>query len=369
MKKFEEYFSFKDILGDLIRWRVKGQDVDKTLPPRREWCRDKVQRRKRLSNEEVHQRAIWRKVIVVREQGRLEDYKWGRALRKLVNDVQSAVFSGDVSFQKPTLLDVPKGYENGIAQYRKVAKFERLADRVILNRTRIYVRDVLEDILGDCCYSYRRDAGITHQTAIRALQEWRGKHAAATMFVAECDIQKFFDKISHDVVRHRGNEVGFAPLAGKVLDAYLAVYSHSDSERRGLPQGGSLSTVLANLVLAAADNAVNLIAFAQQQLCQIRSILSGDPGNQCFFHAVFLISLFSLRTNCTRGTYNGNCTINQKSFEQFTFLEEFRLINQMIHCQTLHNSDICHLFYENSAENIMIMLVYSAGNFPVQFIL
>ena len=115
MKKFEEYFSFEDILGDLIRWRVKGQDVGKTLPPRQEWRRDKVQRRKRLSNEEVHRRAIWRKVISVREQGRLEDYKWGVALWELVNGVQSAVFSGDVSFQEPTLLEVPKGYENGIA--------------------------------------------------------------------------------------------------------------------------------------------------------------------------------------------------------------------------------------------------------------
>ena len=256
MKKFEEYFSFEDILGDLIRWRVKGQDVGKTLPPRNEWCRDQVQRRKRLSNEEVHRRAIWRKVISVREQGRLEDYKWGRALLELINGVQSAVSTGDVSFQEPILLEVPKGCENGIAQFRKVAKFEQIADRVILNRTRIYVRDVLEDLLGDCCYSYRRDAGITHQTAIRALQEWRGRHAAGNMFVAECDIRKFFDKISHDVVKRRWMEVGFDTRAGKVLEAYLAVYSHSDSERRGLPQGGSLSTVLANLVLAAADEAV-----------------------------------------------------------------------------------------------------------------
>ena len=256
MKKFEEYFSFEDILGDLIRWRVKGQDVGKTLPPRCEWCRDKVQKRKRLSNEEVHRRAIWRKVLGVRQQGWLLDYKWGRALQGLLDEVRHGILSGNVSFQAPKMLKVTKGYENGIEQFREVAKFERLADRVVLSRTRAYVRDVLEDVLGDCCYSFRRDSGIDHQTAIRALQEWRTEHAEGTMFVAECDIRKFFDAIAHDVVRRRWNEVGFDPLAGKVLDAYLAVYSCSESERRGLPQGGSLSTVLANLVLAAADNAV-----------------------------------------------------------------------------------------------------------------
>ena len=256
MKKFEEYFSFEDILGDLIRWRVKGQDVGKTLPPRSEWCREKVQRRRKLSNEIIHRRAIWRKVIGVRDNGQLQNCKWGQTLLELVSDVQSAVFSGTVTFQPPKLLKVIKGYENGIRQFREVAKFERLADRVILNRTRVYVRDVLEDVLGDCCYSYRRDAKITHQTAIRALQEWRVGHAGGTMFVAECDIQKFFDKISHDVVRSRWNEVCLDPLAGKVLEAYLSVYSRPGSERRGLPQGGSFSTVLANLVLAAADDAV-----------------------------------------------------------------------------------------------------------------
>ena len=256
MKKFEEYFSFEDILGDLVRWRVKGQDVGKTLPPRREWCRSKVQQRKHLSSEEVRRRAIWRKVTGVRQQGRLSDYKWGRALLGLVDAVRHDVLSGNAAFQAPRVFKVAKGYENGIEQFREVAMFERLADRVVLSRMRVYVRDALEEVLGDCCYSFRRDSGIDHQTAIRALQEWRSEHAKGTMFVAECDIRKFFDAIAHDVVRRRWNEVGFDPLAGRVLDAYLAAYSCSESERRGLPQGGSFSTVLANLVLAAADEAV-----------------------------------------------------------------------------------------------------------------
>ena len=76
------------------------------------------------------------------------------------------------------------------------------------------------------------------------------------MYVAECDIRKFFDNIGHDVVRRCWEKIGFDPAAGKVLDAYLAVYSSSEVERRGLPQGGSFSTVLANLVLHDADEAV-----------------------------------------------------------------------------------------------------------------
>lgn len=256
MKNFEEYFSFEAILGDLIRWRIKGQDVGGTLPPRCEWCRDKAPRRKSLPSEEIHRRAIWRKVNGVRQQGRLLNYKWGLALQHFVDEVRNAVFSGEVAFQAPRVFNVTKGYENGIEQFRSVAQFDQLSDRVIVNRIRVYVRDVLEDVLGEHCYSYRRNLEINHQTAIKALQEWRVKHSAKAMFVAECDIKKFFDTIAHNVVQRRWNEIGFDPLAEKIFEAYLAAYSCSESERRGLPQGGSLSTVLANLVLAAADKAV-----------------------------------------------------------------------------------------------------------------
>ena len=98
------------------------------------------------------------------------------------------------------------------------------------------------------------------------------------LFVGECDIQKFFDSISHNVVRDRWTKEGFEPAATKVLDAYLKVYCANNVEysdpapyyavvqehgmlgdtalRRGLPQGGSLSTVLANMVLSVADDAV-----------------------------------------------------------------------------------------------------------------
>ena len=100
---------------------------------------------------------------------------------------------------------------------------------------------------------------IAHQLAVARLKSWRGKFADGSLVVAECDIKKFFDNISHDVVRRRWSEVGFDERSGKVLEAYLRVYSGA-VVGRGLPQGGSFSTVLANLVLAEADAAVLRVA-------------------------------------------------------------------------------------------------------------
>ena len=261
--KIEDYFSFEAIVNDLIRWRIKGKDVGKVLPPRRMWSRAGVKDRKGLSPETVRRQAIWRTIHCVFDglsgADNLSNMHWAQNLRRLVDEVRAAVFSGNVAFEKPKIFSVPKARVNGIMQYREVASFRRAADRVILSRMTAYVRDVLEPHLSEHCYSFRRDSTVTYQLAVRRLQEWRRAHADGSMFVAECDIKKFFDNIAHDVVRRRWREVGFDPVSEKVLEAYLAVYSSSEVERRGLPQGGSFSTVLANLVLAAADDAVRKV--------------------------------------------------------------------------------------------------------------
>ena len=63
MKEFEEYFSFEAIVGDLIRWRVKGRDVGKVLPSRREWSRAGAKAREGVSPEAVRRQSIWRAVM------------------------------------------------------------------------------------------------------------------------------------------------------------------------------------------------------------------------------------------------------------------------------------------------------------------
>ena len=280
---FEEYFSFEAIVGDLIRWRVKGKgafdengrrDVEKVLPPRKAWSRAGAKERDGVDPEVVRKWAIRRTVMRHRRAGTLEEMEWGRRLTAFVNSVREAVFSGNVAFEKPRMIKIPKGYKDGIQEFRDVASFDNLADRVILSRTTVYARDVLEGVLGDCCYSFRRDPERSHQLAIEKLQDWRADHANGEMYVAECDIKKFFDNISHDVMRCCWGKVGFDQAAGKVLEAYLAVYAADSGvtgedgglgtarptgTRRGLPQGGSFSTVLANLVLHEADEAVNAL--------------------------------------------------------------------------------------------------------------
>lgn len=263
--KFEEYFSFEAILGDLVHWRIRGKDVGGTLPARKAWRRSGIRGRDGVDPAIVRQRAVWRTVHRLRQDGTLANYRWGQALLKLIEDVRGRVSSGIITFDPPRMIEIAKGYKNGRPEYRRVASFENLSDRVILSRMTAYVRDRLESILSGSCYSFRKDNSITHQTAVEHLQRYRARFAEGSLFVGECDIEKFFDNISHEVVRERWAAIGFDPKAEKILEAYLKVYPLQLGDqancllRRGLPQGGSLSTVLANMVLSVADDAVAAI--------------------------------------------------------------------------------------------------------------
>ena len=100
--EFEEYFSFEAIVGDLIRWRVKGKgtvdangrrDVEKVLPPRRAWCRAGAKAREGVDPEAVRKQAVWRTVRreCGRQGGKRSAMRWAQNLMQLVGEVRRAV--------------------------------------------------------------------------------------------------------------------------------------------------------------------------------------------------------------------------------------------------------------------------------------
>ena len=129
--KVEEYFSFEAILGDLARWRIRGKDVGGTLPARKAWRRSGIRGREGVAPAIVRQRAVWRTVNRLLRDGTLADFRWGQALLNLVENVRSRIASDDFAFAKPRLIDIAKGYKNGKPEYRRVASFDNLSDRII----------------------------------------------------------------------------------------------------------------------------------------------------------------------------------------------------------------------------------------------
>ena len=169
--KFEEYFSFEAILGDLVRWRIRGKDVGGTLPARKAWRRSGIRGREGVAPAIVRQRAVWRTVNRLLRDGTLVDFRWGQALLKLVEDVRGRVSSETITFDPPRMIDIAKGYKNGRPEYRRVASFENLSDRVILSRMTAYVRGFLL-FFSEGQFRHASDGSGTFAAVSREICRW-----------------------------------------------------------------------------------------------------------------------------------------------------------------------------------------------------
>ena len=247
------------------------------LPPRRQWVRLSPKRRGRNSSSQLQVVSIMRCVRAREKAGTLAETRWGNRLLRLVADVRQRVKRRDFSVAAPRAATVPKLTVSGSRETRDISIFDDPADAVLLARTAAYLRDWFEPVLkaGKCCYSFRRSRKLTHQSAVAALCRWRKRHEGEELFVAECDIRKFFDNIRHDVIlkalyRYAAELGNLDPAAREVVRAYLRCYrvGETNGVAYGIPQGGSLSPVLANMVMAQADEAV--LAFASEGLFYAR---------------------------------------------------------------------------------------------------
>ena len=337
--KLDDYFSLFEVVKMLSAWRVKtaatrhqyqlywsrlrierpsaDEDVSPAgqfpseeaalLPPRREWRRGRKDSRKTQSAAKISALSIIRTVSGYEKSGKLPMTSWGRQLLKFYEALRLSLLTGNVKLNPPTIKLVRKSIGRVDAMdeakrqsaYRSLAMFRDLRDRILIGKTTTYLRDLFDSELKDCCYAFRRNGRrFSFRSAVADLVEYRKRFSGKTLYVADCDVQKFFDVINHDVIRsaydsfvHRVAEKDPDPRARQILEAYLGVYSfpaivencqdpeviakrgfvakvpesvleelypgaQANELHLGIPQGGALSPLLANIVMDAADRAV-----------------------------------------------------------------------------------------------------------------
>ena len=262
-------------------------DVDDSatyMPPRRLWSRIRLGAR-RMNDRSVYNKfAIMRHVRWVILNGKLDEYEWGRRFAEFAARIRARVERGDFDFEMPISFAVEKPGKGT----RFVTSFLNLEDKVILRQVSKYLRKTFDAKLSPNCYSFREDPCVDHSTAVKALIDYRADHKGETLWVAECDIRKFFDVIDHRVAwrafERMARGAKMDRMAKKAVKGYLAAYTSTETlvkgckpkcrtkgeeyvgkirdalDKRdvgvGVPQGGAISMLIANWVLDVADRRV-----------------------------------------------------------------------------------------------------------------
>jgi RNA-directed DNA polymerase len=125
-------------------------------------------------------------------------------------------------------------------------------DRVIQQAVYQVLMPIFDPDFSDQSYGFR--PGKSAHDAVRKLREYirEGYRTAVDL-----DLSKFFDTVNHDVLMHRVSrkvrDKQVLRLIGKYLRAGVMVNGRLKKTPKGVPQGGPLSPLLANILLDDLD--------------------------------------------------------------------------------------------------------------------
>jgi RNA-directed DNA polymerase len=127
-----------------------------------------------------------------------------------------------------------------------------VVDRVIQQAIYQVMMPVFDPDFSEFSYGFR--PGRSAHDAVRKVREYirKGYRIAVDM-----DLSKFFDRVNHDVLMHRVarkiRDKHILRLIGKYLRAGVVIKGRLQKSREGVPQGGPLSPLLANILLDDLD--------------------------------------------------------------------------------------------------------------------
>lgn len=299
-------------LGERHATRVRARRpvLDRCFPPRSEWVRLPAHERHRVAATRLPLVTLERTVFRVWRTDATASPPWLTKLRALIEEIRGrALGSGvPIDVEPPRVVPLPR--PDGL--YRPIALYP-LRDRVIASLTARYLLGAFDIDQSPCSFAYRcaRSSGRpgepatnpSHHDAFAHLRALRERFGDGPLWVAECDLHGFFDSLHHDevmgsfdeaIARARARGISVDPRARRIVEAFLRTYTflghalpevrrwfaerrvagrlHSCEERLrshyaslgtsldiapvGVAQGSPLGGLLANLVLDAADRAV-----------------------------------------------------------------------------------------------------------------
>ncbi len=309
--------------------------LNKLLPPRKKWVnlggdsRIDKNTKQPISSSRRNEYSLIKTIKAYRKKSPNEP--WLLALDEFIKDIQISVESGTHKISTPTIFPKPKNEKqlNGENECRPICLFN-LKDRIILSITNKYLTRLFDDHFEDCSYAFRSKKNregtviLNHHDCIKEILDFRKRNLEKPLWVAECDMEKFYDTVNHKIAKVLYDELiqkckevypslnfnNPTHLFSQFLECYafninvplpedteywksydipnghfkwvsiefknLGYYENVESERIGIPQGGALSGLIANIMLNVADKVILQTGAFYLRFCDDMIILHPD---------------------------------------------------------------------------------------------
>lgn len=328
-------YNVEDVCG-FHQYEIKFiEQLNKILPPRKKWVNlYKTSRIDSRTNQVItsNKRNEYSLIKTIKKfRAKSPNEPWLLALDEFISDIQKSVVSTSYKIPTPTIFPKLKKEINlkGENECRPICLFN-LKDRIILSITNKYLTQLFDDCFEDCSYAFRSkknksgNAVINHHDCIKGILEFKQKYIDSPLYVAECDMEKFYDTVNHKIAKVLYGELinkcqekypsfnfkSATHVFNQFLECYafnknvpserdlkywesysipngvfkwvdnefkrLGYYPSIETERIGIPQGGALSGLIANIMLNVADKVVLQTGAFYMRFCDDMIILHPD---------------------------------------------------------------------------------------------
>lgn len=285
------------------------------LPPRRQWVKLSQKKRTRDNHpiDSISKNILSLFLTIKKGMNTEPKSKWATDLGHFCIQIRKNALSFNHIIGKPKIIPQPKDKKTKGEKICRPICLYSIQDSLIVTQTNRYFTGLFDDQFSQSSYAFRatkkdeygKSKVIRHHDAFQKIIEYRESNRGVPLYVAECDMEKFFDSVDHrlviwrffifclvsflsyfqiaslhaisiflsylksysfnkDVIPLNSNQLHFQSFglnSGKykwVEKDLLDYYSKDSLTRRriGIPQGGALSGLIANIVLDYADKKI-----------------------------------------------------------------------------------------------------------------
>lgn len=181
------------------------KEIRSMFPPRKQWRG--LGKQRQLQDSVT--RNIWKlRYTYQKAKKNHSNELWYLNLCDYADKIVRIVSSSGFGIRPPRVNVIEKKVdkEHGIIECRPVCTFS-LKIKIILSLLNKYLTRIFDGYFYDCSHAFRlpnkNRNNLQHLNAVTLIRDYRLSHLDQSLFVAECDMQKFYDTISHRIIKMR----------------------------------------------------------------------------------------------------------------------------------------------------------------------